>query len=369
MSLILTKAGLNAYAQSETDGVKLQATHMAIGDGGGEAVAHTDKSEALVNETWRGELQEIKLTASGEVEFIGHVPITIGGWYIREIAIYADDTLLALSSHPETWKPAPEAPDKVELVITAPVKFANADNISMTVDTTKVLASQEHVAEKIEEHNTSEAAHANMLAGYAPKGHVHAISDVSGLAVELTRKAPNDHTHTTTETDYLSASAFSVASSASVTSGLLETPNNGMVYQVVDMPINADSQFHISYPMPEGWDRGTIKAKVLWLPYDGEAEGNELTLLLAAGAVSPGDSLDVAMGAAVTLSDAVIGNGLLHVSDASAAMTVGGTPELGDLLHFVLTRDVDGGTTNMTGVAAIIGLLIQYTCKQTTAVW
>jgi len=181
MSLILTKAGLNAYAQSETTGTKLQATHMAVGDGGGAPVAHTDTSEALVNETWRGELQSIEVAASGEVEFTGHVPITMGGWYIREIAIYANDTLLALSSHPETWKPAPEAPDKVELVITAPVKFANTDNINLTVDTTKVLASQEHVATKIEEHNTSDDAHAALLGEYAPKGHKHPTEDVTAL--------------------------------------------------------------------------------------------------------------------------------------------------------------------------------------------
>lgn len=181
MSLILTKAGLNAYAQSEATGTKLQATHMAVGDGGGAPVAHTDTSEALVNETWRGELQSINVAASGEVEFTGHVPITVGGWYIREIAIYADDTLLALSGHPETWKPAPEAPDKVELVITAPVKFANTDNINLTVDTTKVLASQEHVAAEIEKHNTSEDAHAALLGEYAPKGHEHLTEEVTDL--------------------------------------------------------------------------------------------------------------------------------------------------------------------------------------------
>ena len=164
MSLILTKAGLNAYAQSETTGTKLQATHMAVGDGGGAPVAHTDTSEGLVNETWRGELQKIEVAASGEVEFQGHVPLTVGGWYIREIAIYADDTLLALSSHPETWKPAPEAPDKVELVITAPVKFANTDNISLTVDTTKVLASQDFVQKEISEHDAAEDSHADIRA-------------------------------------------------------------------------------------------------------------------------------------------------------------------------------------------------------------
>jgi phage-related tail fiber protein len=174
MSLILTQAGLAAYAQADATGVKLQATHMAAGDGGGQAVAHTSDSTALVHETWRGGLQEITVAASGEVEFVAHVPITVGGWYIREVAIYADDVLLAVGSHPELWKPAPESPDKVELVITAPVKFANAATLSLTVDTTKVLASQEHVIVKIEEHNTAPESHAALFAGLSNGLDAHA---------------------------------------------------------------------------------------------------------------------------------------------------------------------------------------------------
>jgi phage-related tail fiber protein len=190
MSLILTRSGLEAYAQADATGSKLQATHMAVGDGGGAAVSHTSQSSGLVNETWRGALQEIKIAASGEVEFIAHVPITMGGWYIREIAIYADDTLLAVGAHPEIWKPEPDAPDKVELEITAPIKFDNASALSLTVDTTKVLASQEHVATKIAEHDADATAHADMMAGkadadhvhpYAPKNHAHTTADVADL--------------------------------------------------------------------------------------------------------------------------------------------------------------------------------------------
>ncbi|NDV18282.1 hypothetical protein GO013_02480 [Pseudodesulfovibrio sp. JC047] len=163
MSLILTKAGLNAYAQAEVTGTKLQATHMATGDGNGQSVSHTSQSTELAHETWRGSLQRIEITASGEVEFEGHVPLTVGGWYIREVAIYAGEVLLAIGSHPEVWKPDPEAPEKVELVITAPVKFDNAAIINLTVDTTKVLASQEMVVGTVAQHNEDNNAHAGAL--------------------------------------------------------------------------------------------------------------------------------------------------------------------------------------------------------------
>jgi Phage-related tail fibre protein len=195
MSLILTKAGLAAYAQAEATGIKLQATHMAVGDGNGEAVAHTSDSLALVNEVWRGALQEITVAPSGEVEFIAHVPVTVGGWYIRELAVYGADTLLAVGAHPELWKPDPTAPDKVELEITAPIKFDNAATLNLVVDTTKVLASQSHVAVKIAEHDAAPEAHGNLLADKADVDHTHAMADVSGLGAALADKAEVGHGH------------------------------------------------------------------------------------------------------------------------------------------------------------------------------
>lgn len=169
MALIITQAGLAALATAESTGSKLQATHMAVGDGNGQPVSHTSQSVELLGETWRGELQEIKVVDSGEVEFIAHIPFAVGGWYMREAAIYAADTLLAIGSHPEVWKPDPEAPDKVELLVTAPVKFTNTDVINLTVDTTKVLASQEMVVSAVAQHNEDDNAHAGALS--ALKNH------------------------------------------------------------------------------------------------------------------------------------------------------------------------------------------------------
>ena len=144
MPLILTKAGLAALAIADTTGIKEQATHMAIGDANGSTPEFTEQSTALVNEQWRGELQEIILKEDGQtVEFVCHVPITVGGHRIYEVAVYADGVLLAIGAHSPLFKPAPESPDILELTIYAPVKIMNAgDILEITVDTTKVLASQ-----------------------------------------------------------------------------------------------------------------------------------------------------------------------------------------------------------------------------------
>lgn len=196
MSLILTQAGLAALAEAESTGSKVQATHMAVGDGDGATPEHTAASTALDNETWRGALQSITINEQGETEagqqviFEAHVPMTVGGWYIRECALYAADVLLAIGPHPTLYKPAPEDPTKMEHIIKAVVTFGNADVVSLIVDPAVVLASQEHVATKVAEHNADATSHADI------RDEIDAMAE----AMENdTHAARTDNPHATTK--------------------------------------------------------------------------------------------------------------------------------------------------------------------------
>ncbi|XPV77970.1 MAG: phage tail protein [Desulfovibrio sp.] len=158
----------------------MKATHLAVGDGNGATPEHTSSDSGLVNEVWRGPLQAVYLKENGEtangkyVVFEGHVPLTVGGWYIREVAIYADDVLLAIGSHPTMWKPDPDnETDRMEHIVRMPVCFSNTATITLTVDPTVVLASQKNVAEAIAGHDSDSEAHSEMVAGLAEKNHVH----------------------------------------------------------------------------------------------------------------------------------------------------------------------------------------------------
>ena len=169
------------------------------------------------------------------------------------------------------------------------------------------------------------------------------------------------------ETDYIDASAMipSDGSSAEV----LETPTYGRRYSYRVLGASADDSLCITYPMPEAWDRGPVKAKVVWMPADGETVGNQLVMTLTAQARGNENFLDVGRQAGVTITDVAPGDDRLLISDASAALTVGGTLSGDRMIIFELVRDVDGGTTPMTGDARIIGLMIQYTCNQPVSAW
>ena len=136
----------------------------------------------------------------------------------------------------------------------------------------------------------------------------------------------------------------------------------------------ADNDTHAEFDvvMPEAWDRSVIKAKVYWSPGDADANADEhVKFTLAAGARSDDDALDAALGTPVDMADQVIADEDLHVTPASGALTVGGAPALGDLMHFKLSRDYDhdGGGTAMDVDARVLGVLIQYRKNQEVAAW
>ena len=134
----------------------------------------------------------------------------------------------------------------------------------------------------------------------------------------------------------------------------------------------ATEQFiEIQFPMPEDWNRGTIKAKFFWSSASGStATTDNCEWEIQAGALSNDDAIDAALGTAQVISDVLLANNGtdLQVSNATPAITVGGTPALGDLVHFKVSRNV-GGTDNMTEDAWLFGIWIQYLANTAVVTW
>lgn len=115
--------------------------------------------------------------------------------------------------------------------------------------------------------------------------------------------------------------------------------------------------------MPPGWNRGTIKAKFYWsCNTTGGSAGDTVEWGIMAMALSNHDAIDQAYGDEVTVSDALTAdNGAdLQISDATAAITIGGTPALGDLIQFKVRRNIDGADNLAVG-ARLFGVLLEIT--------
>jgi len=122
--------------------------------------------------------------------------------------------------------------------------------------------------------------------------------------------------------------------------------------------------------MPEKWNRGTIKAKFYWSSATGSTAGDTVEWAIKAGALSDSDAIDAALGTAQVISDALLAdNGAdLQISAATPALTIAGTPALGDMIVFEVYRNTDG-VDDMAEDAWLMGVLIQYKKTVYAASW
>ena len=104
------------------------------------------------------------------------------------------------------------------------------------------------------------------------------------------------------------------------------------------------AQFAI--PMPSNWDEGAITAKFYW---SHPATTTNFTAVWGTQAAAMGDddTLAAPLGTSQTVSDTGGTTSDLYISAATSAMTVGGTPQPGDLVTFQVFRDATAGGDNL----------------------
>jgi len=148
-----------------------------------------------------------------------------------------------------------------------------------------------------------------------------------------------------------------------------ETNDIQMAYLAFDGATAEYADFNIV--MPPTWDRSTIKAKILWAPASGATSGDGVVFGLQGGALSDDDAIDAALGTAQEVTDTVLTgeDADLHITAATAAITIGGTPALGDLIHFKLYRDPTDGSDDMTEDALVFGVLIEFASVNQVSAW
>ena len=110
--------------------------------------------------------------------------------------------------------------------------------------------------------------------------------------------------------------------------------------------------------MPEQWDGGTVKAKFYFLPSN--TNTGTVQFSIAGVGLDTGDVISTAMGT-VAVHTALAGNGTdndVHITAATGACTIAGSPAEGELVLFEIVRVV--GTDTFNADAHLLGVNIQY---------
>ena len=140
----------------------------------------------------------------------------------------------------------------------------------------------------------------------------------------------------------------------------VEAGTNDVDYKVLDFDKTTAEMAFVVIAMPDSWDGGTIKFRTVWTSAGGSAD-QTFILGMKGRAFANDDAIDQAYGSEVKTTDALIATGDVHISAASAAVTLDGTPAGGQLVQLKLTRDV---ADTLDDDARLIAIIIEYQVSQ-----
>jgi hypothetical protein len=165
------------------------------------------------------------------------------------------------------------------------------------------------------------------------------------------------------ETIWIPASAMVPNTTSGCVAATTETTTNDVMVSVCDFDAAADEAAQFNVAFPKSWNESTITAEFSWTAASGT--GNVVWAMQCL-ARSNDDALDTAFGTAQTVTDALIATGDLHITSATSALTVGGTPAEGDVTWCRVYRDADNGSDTFSADARLIGVKVLYSINQLT---
>ncbi|MDH0711963.1 phage tail protein [Acinetobacter johnsonii] len=145
---VTTNVGDVAIATAIANNSKLNITHIAFGDGNGSVPTPTKTRTSLVREVHRQAVTKYAIhpTIANYIVIETIIPSNIGGFWIREMGIIADNILISHGSHAPFFKVAdPDGVSEYRLKFTQNVRDGNVVEISL--DESLIYASQAWVNE------------------------------------------------------------------------------------------------------------------------------------------------------------------------------------------------------------------------------
>lgn len=150
---IHTTYGLAAMANAEASGVPIILTHMAWGDGNGQAVVVEEAGTQLVREVYRTTINRVYQDPAdppGMYTAEGVIPASEGGFVLREVGLFDSHAgLYVWGNLPEVYKPILEEGATADAVVRVKFAVANASVITLQIDPNVAVASQQWVLNTI----------------------------------------------------------------------------------------------------------------------------------------------------------------------------------------------------------------------------
>ena len=188
----------------------------------------------------------------------------------------------------------------------------------------------------------------NVSLNLVPKGT--GILQGNGSALKIAGK----------ETMWIPAAAMYGPTTNPADGALVETTATRPDLKVFDFDASTKQYTQFTIAMPKSWNEGTITYQAYWSPSTTNT-GNAIFGLQGV-ACADNDTIDVAYGTAINITDAGIGTVEdQQITGESSAVTVAGSPAAGEQTYFQFFRDAADGSDTFTGECRVLGIKLFFT--------
>jgi len=161
------------------------------------------------------------------------------------------------------------------------------------------------------------------------------------------------------ETIWVPATAMYGASTNGADAQQVETTATRPDMKVLDFDAGTDEFAQFSVAFPKSWNAGTVTYQVYWTP--GSTNTGDCIFGLQGVSCGDSDTIDVAYGTAVTVTDAGIGTVEdQQITAESGAVTITNAAA-GEQVYFQLYRDANAGGDTFSADARVLGIRLFYT--------
>lgn len=155
---VVTTLGQARIASAIESGKDVNITQLAVGDGNGSATEPAVGQTTLVNETYRLKLNSLKIDNKNANWIIAEaiIPAEVGGFWMREMGLFsAEGELIAVSNMADSYKPTLEEGSGRTQTLRMVLTVTDTDAVSLTIDDTLIIATEEYVNNLLAEHEAS----------------------------------------------------------------------------------------------------------------------------------------------------------------------------------------------------------------------
>jgi hypothetical protein len=134
-----------------------------------------------------------------------------------------------------------------------------------------------------------------------------------------------------------------------------ETTTNDQNFDELLFDAGSDEFADALVVMPSNYNNGTITARFYWTA---SAGSGDVIWGIQGRAFANDDALDTAAGTAQTVTDTLIATNDMHVSAATSAVTIGGTPAANTPIQFTIYRDANAAGDTIANDTRLLGVEI-----------